>query len=49
MSTITYAVDGRQYVAVYTGEGLLTSNLISWAEISPPRGHNSVYVFALPR
>ena len=49
MSTITYSVDGRQYVAVYTGEGLMTSGLMSWAEISPPRGHNSVYVFALPR
>ena len=49
MSTITYAVDGRQYVAVYTGEGLMTSGLMTWAEISPPRGHNSVYVFALPQ
>jgi len=49
MSTITYAVDGRQYVAVYSGEGLMTSGLMNWAEISPPRGHNSVYVFALPQ
>jgi alcohol dehydrogenase (cytochrome c) len=48
MSTITYAVEGRQYVAVYSGEGLLTSNLIDWADISPARGHNAVYVFALP-
>ena len=48
MSTITYAVDGRQYVAVYSGEGLLTANLIDWADITPARGHNSVYVFALP-
>jgi alcohol dehydrogenase (cytochrome c) len=48
MSTITYAVDGRQYVAVYSGEGLLTANLIDWADISPARGHNAVYVFALP-
>jgi alcohol dehydrogenase (cytochrome c) len=49
MSTISYAVDGRQYVAVYTGEGLLTGNLINLAEISPARNHNAVYVFALPQ
>ena len=48
MSTITYAVDGRQYVAVYSGEGLLTGSLIDWADINPARGHNAVYVFALP-
>jgi alcohol dehydrogenase (cytochrome c) len=48
MSTITYAVNGKQYVAVYSGEGLLTGNLIDWAEIDPARSHNAVYVFALP-
>jgi alcohol dehydrogenase (cytochrome c) len=49
MSTISYAVDGKQFVAVYTGEGLLTGNLINLAKITPARNHNAVYVFALPR
>lgn len=48
MSTITYAVEGRQYVAVFTGEGLLTGSLINRAEITPARSHNAVYAFALP-
>jgi alcohol dehydrogenase (cytochrome c) len=48
MSTITYAVDGEQYVAVYTGEGLLTGSLIALAGLTPPRNHNAVYVFRLP-
>ena len=48
MSTITYAVDGRQYVAVFTGEGLLTGGLISLAQIHPARNFNAVYAFALP-
>ena len=48
MSTITYAVDGKQYLAVFTGEGLLTGSLIEWAGIHPARNHNAVYVFSLP-
>lgn len=48
MSTITYAVDGRQYIAVFTGEGLLTGSLIQMAGIRPARNHNAVYVFTLP-
>ncbi len=47
-STITYAVNGRQYVAVMTGEGLLTGRLIEQAGLTPSRSHNSIYVFALP-
>jgi alcohol dehydrogenase (cytochrome c) len=47
-STITYAVDGRQYLAVFTGEGLVTSGVIRQAEITPARGENALYVFALP-
>ena len=50
-STITYAVNGRQYVAVMTGDGQsgtagplgLTRNYVK-----PVRGHNAIYVFALP-
>lgn len=47
-STITYAVNGKQYVAVLTGEGLITGGLINQAGIKPVRGYNSLYVFALP-
>ena len=47
-STISYAVNGKQYIAVLSGEGLLTGGLISQASISPPRRHNELYVFALP-
>jgi alcohol dehydrogenase (cytochrome c) len=47
-STVTYAVNGKQYVAVFTGEGLLTGGLIEQAGITPKRRFNAVYVFALP-
>ncbi len=47
-STITYAVNGKQYVAVLTGEGLLTGGLIQQAGIKPTRSYNALYVFALP-
>jgi alcohol dehydrogenase (cytochrome c) len=47
-STIAYGVDGTQYVAVMTGEGLLTNRLIEQASLQPARGHNAMYVFALP-
>ena len=40
---ITYAVDGRQYVAVNTGSGSI--NLTP--ELHPSRGSN-LFVFALP-
>jgi alcohol dehydrogenase (cytochrome c) len=47
-STITYAVNGKQYVAVLTGEGLLTGGLLTQAKLAPPRRYNALYVFALP-
>ena len=47
-STITYAVNGKQYIAVMSGEGLLTGGLIGQAGIQPARRHNEIYVFALP-
>jgi len=47
-STITYAVNGKQYVAVLTGEGLLTGGLITQANLQPARRYNALYVFALP-
>ena len=50
MSTITYAINGRQYVAVMTGDGQsATTNLLRQVPtLTPPRGHNAIYVFALP-
>jgi alcohol dehydrogenase (cytochrome c) len=49
-STITYAVNGQQYVAVLTGDGLLTGSVVRYAPgINPPKGANSLYVFALPK
>jgi outer membrane protein assembly factor BamB len=48
-STITYAVNGRQYVAVMTGRGGVTSGLITQANIQPPPQNGvGLYVFALP-
>ena len=47
-STITYAVNGKQYIAVLTGEGLVTAALMQQAGIMPNRGYNSLSVFALP-
>ena len=47
-STITYAVNGKQYVAVLTGSGLVTGGLIDQAGIKPNRGYNALYVYALP-
>jgi PQQ-dependent dehydrogenase (methanol/ethanol family) len=47
-STITYAVNGKQYVAVLTGEGLTTGGLFTQAGIKANRGYNSLTVFALP-
>ena len=49
-STISYAVNGRQYVAVLTGDGQSGTGgpLRLVDELKPPRGHNAVYVFALP-
>ena len=50
MSTITYAVNGKQYVAVLTGDGLSGTRALlrQIPELTPPRGHNAIYVFALP-
>ena len=48
-STITYAVNGKQYVAVLTGRGGVTAGLITQAGITPPPVNtNGLYVFALP-
>lgn len=49
-STITYAVGGRQYIAVLTGDGAAhTSGKLELApELKTARAHNAIYVFALP-
>ena len=51
-STITYAVNGKQYVAILTGDGQsVTAGPLSITKTkmaAPVRGHNSVVVFALP-
>lgn len=49
-STITYAVNGRQYVAIFTGEGQSGSrSVLDMApSVKPVHGHNAIYVFALP-
>ncbi len=48
-STITYSVNGKQYVAIMTGDGVgHTGKLALVPELKTPRGHNAVYVFALP-
>jgi len=51
-STITYAVNGKQYLLVNTGEGQsVTSGPLNLTKEAMPkaiRGHNSVVVFALP-
>jgi len=51
-STISYAVNGKQYVMVYTGGGqsVTTGPLGLTAQAMPPAvpGHSAIYVFALP-
>jgi alcohol dehydrogenase (cytochrome c) len=51
-STISYAVNGKQYVMVYTGGGQsVTSGPLAVAGGAMPpavTGHNAIYVFALP-
>ena len=48
-STVTYAVNGRQYVAIYTGDGLLTSSVAAYnKQVKSTRRVNTIQVFALP-
>jgi PQQ-dependent dehydrogenase (methanol/ethanol family) len=49
VSTITYAVGGKQYVAVMTGDNLKLPELSAEVpELKVPAGANAIYVFALP-
>ena len=51
-STITYAVNGKQYVMVFTGMGqsVTSGPLALTGKAMPPAvlAHNAIYVFALP-
>ncbi len=52
-STITYAVNGKQYVAILTGDGPVGHRRSARADqevhgAGRCAGHNSVVVFALP-
>jgi alcohol dehydrogenase (cytochrome c) len=49
-STITYAVNGKQYIAVLTGDGAAhtSGKLALVPDLKTARGHNAIYVFALP-
>ena len=50
-STITYAVDGEQYLMVFTGEGgsaTATPLRIAGSSMPRPVRHSAIYVFALP-
>jgi alcohol dehydrogenase (cytochrome c) len=49
VSTISYAANGKQYVAIMTGDGGLDQTLLAETpELKTPRGSNSIVVFALP-
>jgi hypothetical protein len=47
-STITYAVGGKQYVAVLTGEGLVTLYQ-QFSKIKVLRQFNGIYVSLCPK
>jgi len=48
VSNITYAVKGKQYIAVLTGESRANSALLQKTpQFKPPLDHSAIYVFAL--
>ena len=49
-STITYRVNGKQYIAVVTGMGAVTASIFPRAGVTGinPQRNNSINVFALP-
>ena len=48
VSTITYAVNGKQYIAVITGDNLAEPVLSRQSGVQLTTGHNAIYTFALP-
>jgi alcohol dehydrogenase (cytochrome c) len=47
--TVTYAVNGRQYVAIAAGGGSNAAALRVTPEADATTGGNAIYVFALPQ
>jgi alcohol dehydrogenase (cytochrome c) len=49
--TVTYAINGRQYIAITAGGGGPAPALVlgMTPEADTPSGSNAVYVFALPQ
>jgi alcohol dehydrogenase (cytochrome c) len=47
VSTVTYAINGKQYVMVITGDNLAEPVLSRQSGIDLTRGHNAIYTFAL--
>src|SRR5262245_7330583 len=47
-STVTYAVNGKQYIAVLVGNGGLQAGLMRQSGIEPKPYPNGIYVFSLP-
>jgi alcohol dehydrogenase (cytochrome c) len=49
VSTIAYAVNGKQYICVMTGDNLKVPELSAEVpDMHTPTGQNAIYVFALP-
>lgn len=49
VGTLSYAVDGKQYIAVMTGNNLKVPELMGLVpDVSTTGEHNAIYVFALP-
>jgi hypothetical protein len=47
--TVTYSVNGRQYIAIAAGGGSNVAALRVTPEADTVTGGNAVYVFALPQ
>ena len=48
VSNISYAVNGKQYIAVMTGDNLKVPELAAEVPEMKTPVHNAIYVFALP-
>jgi alcohol dehydrogenase (cytochrome c) len=48
VSTITYGVNGKQYISVIAGDNMAAGGLARQAGIKTTTGHNTIYTFALP-
>ena len=48
--TVTYSINGRQYIAVAAGGGPIAALGVGLTpEADTPSGNNAMYVFALPQ